>query len=686
MNPMLENLNMQQLKAVEAASKENAGPVLILAGAGTGKTTALIAIISAVITIRGPHEILAVTFTNKAANEMKSRISDAKGQNLYWCGTFHSICLKILRHERKNLQMRSDFLVFGEDEQKKVLKSVFASIGLDSNDYDPADWVEKISFFKDTGKKEKDKNFDVILAAYNEELARLNAIDFADIINHTNNLLIENPAILQYYQNLFKHILVDEFQDTNAPQYMLLKLLSAYHKNICCVGDDDQSIYSWRGAQLKNILNFEKDFSGAQVFRLTQNYRSTSHILNAANSLIKKNMGRLGKDLWSGLGDGQKVQVVTFYSDFEEANVIASVIENDKVSKKSDFAILIRNGSLSKKFEDEFISRQIPYRLVGAQKFYERQEVQDAIAYLRLLVYRFDDLSLLRVLGRPRRGLGDKAISELKLYSVQNKVPLFQALQEISLKVKQRTAANDFINAFDFDWKSMAPVDAALKLIEDAGYFKMWQESKDDNATDRIENIYELINSTIVKYDSLDEFLENASLMVADDAISDKPAQQIDAVSIMTIHAAKGLEFDNVFLPAWEEGVFPNQQKADDIEEERRLAYVAITRARRSVVITNAMSRLVFGKREYNPASRFINEIASEFIEFPQRKTLDSYKEDKAKKTLPSYTNHDGYVGKLVNHNELGSGVVIEQDGDVLTIAFKNKGIKKVAKQFIIQQ
>ena len=258
-----------------------------------------------------------------------------------------------------------------------------------------------------------------------------------------------------------------------------------------------------------------------------------------------------------------------------------------------------------KKFEDEFIARQIPYKLIGAQKFYDRQEIQDTIAYLRLLVYRFDDLSLLRVLGRPRRGLGDIVVAQLKLQSGQTGQPLFESLREIKLKPKQRAGADDFINAFDFDWKSMTPADAALKLIEDSGYLKMWQESKDDNATDRIKNIYELINSTIVKYDSLDEFLENASLMVADDAISDKPVEQSDAVSIMTIHAAKGLEFDNVFLPAWEEGIFPNQQKSDDMEEERRLAYVAITRARRRLVITNAMSRLIFGKKRIQSVQSF---------------------------------------------------------------------------------
>jgi len=672
---IIENLNEEQKAAVQAAI--NGGPVLILAGAGTGKTTALIASIAAKVPAH-TNNILAVTFTNKAANEMKSRILEAKGEKPYWRGTFHSICLKILRREKQAMGMRADFLIYGEDSQKKVLKSVFEDLNLDSNDYDPARWVEIISFYKDTGKKNKNRKFDEILVAYNAELARLNAVDFADIINHTNNMLIEHPGILAKYQELFKYIFVDEFQDTNAPQYTLLKLLSAKHKNICCVGDDDQSIYSWRGAQIGNILNFEKDFNDAKIFRLTQNYRSTGHILNAANSLIKNNRGRLGKDLWSGLGNGQKIQIVNFYSDLEEASSIADVIENDKVRKKSEFAILIRNGSLSKKFEDEFISRQIPYRLIGAQKFYDRMEIQDAIAYLRLLVYRFDDLSLLRIISKPRRGLGERAINDLRLHSAQTGQPLFESLREIQLKPKQRLAADEFTRTFDFNWAGTSPCDAASQLLENSGYLKMWQESKDDNAEDRIKNVYELINGTISKYDSLDDFLENASLMVADDGPDDSQPEQQDAVNIMTIHAAKGLEFESVFLPAWEEGIFPNDKKGDDIEEERRLAYVAITRAKRRCVISNTVSRMLFGQWQYNPPSRFIGEIADEFKDERRKE------KEEIKKASSVIRRSSSLIGQLVTHEELGNGVVIEQNEDILTVAFKDKGIKKVAKQFLV--
>ncbi|MDR1207331.1 MAG: UvrD-helicase domain-containing protein [Rickettsiales bacterium] len=685
---MLENLNKEQRAAVESAAA--GGPVLILAGAGTGKTTALTALIATIFP--NPAEnVLAVTFTNKAAKEIKDRIFKINGRIPYWCGTFHSICLKILRREKQAMGVRSDFLVFGEDEQKKVLKSVLADLCIDSDDYDPSKWVEIIAFYKDTGKKNSNEKFAVILDAYNAELKRLNAVDFADIINHTNSLLTEHPDILAKYQELFRYVLVDEFQDTNAPQYALLKLLSAKHQNICCVGDDDQSIYSWRGAQIGNILNFEKDFKDARIFRLTQNYRSTRHILNAANSMIKNNHGRLGKDLWSGLGDGQKVRVATFYSEFDEARSIAEVIENDKVRNMSDFAILIRNGSLSKKFEDEFIARQIPYKLVGAQKFYDRMEIQDVIAYLRLLVHRFDDLSFLRVISKPRRGLGEQAINELKSYSSRACVRLFESLQNVTLKPKQRANADEFIHAFDFDWMSLSPVDSALKLIENAGYLKMWKESKDDSAEDRVRNIYELINGTVSKYDSLDEFLENASLMVADDGAADKLDEQSDAVGIMTIHAVKGLEYDTVFMPAWEEGIFPNDRAVNNggLEEERRLAYVAITRAKNRAVISHAISRTVFGSRQNNPPSRFIGEIDKEFIETDGardtgreiRKKNSSYPSRFISCAVPARI---GMIGKLVHHSDLGSGVVIEENGDILMVAFKDKGIKKVDKKFVI--
>jgi DNA helicase-2/ATP-dependent DNA helicase PcrA len=670
MNSLLENLNTEQRAAVDAAIR--GGPVLVLAGAGTGKTTTLIALLAVI----NYPDVLAITFTNKAANEIKERIIRTTGRGLYWCGTFHSVCLKILRREKQALGQRSDFIVFGEDDQKKVLKTVFAELNLDKDDYDPANWIEAIAFYKDTGTRRINKdNFDIILDAYNAELTRLNAVDFADIINHTIALLKSNPAILNFYQDKFRHILVDEFQDTNAPQYELLRLLSDKHKNIICVGDDDQSIYSWRGAQIRNILNFEKDFPGAKIITLTKNYRSTRNILNAANSLIRHNRGRLGKDLTTDADDGDKVKVVEFASGDLEAAAIASAIE--RADKKRDFAILIRNGSLSAKFEKEFNMRRIPYKLVGAQKFYDRMEIQDAVAYMRLLAHRFDDMAFLRIISRPRRGLGDAAITELRRYAATHNKSLFDSLKEIQLKTKQRQSADEFIKAFDFAWAKMTPDSAAQELLENSGYIKMWQESKDENADERLQNIYELINGTIANFDSIESFLENASLMIADD---EAPVDDADAVPIMTIHAAKGLEFDNVFLPAWEEGIFPNEKKnSDDIEEERRLAYVAITRARKNVMISYAMTRFIYGKEQYNPMSRFVGEIS------------DEYKDTGIKEAPPRHRVNNFYslnkkpsmVGQLVNHNELGSGVVIEDGGDILTVAFKNKGIKKIAKRFL---
>ena len=680
------HLNTEQQSAVDAAAK--GGAVLILAGAGTGKTTALIASIISVMPVPYPHDILAVTFTNKAAKEMKDRIYAARGATPYWCGTFHSVCLKILRREYAKIGRRADFIVLGEDEQKKVVKSVIAEMELDSKDFDAGRWVEIIAFYKDTGRRNHNDKFDEILHRYNAELARLNAMDFADIINHTNNLFIENPTVLKEYQNKFRYIFVDEFQDTNPPQYTLIRMLGTGHGNICVVGDDDQSIYSWRGAEIKNILGFDKDFGGAQIFRMTQNYRSTGNILGAANSLIKNNTGRLGKDLWSDKGAGDAITVAEFISDFAESAAIADEIENNTDIKKSDFTILIRNGSLSKKFEDEFISRGIPYRLIGSQKFYDRMEIQDAICYLRLLVHRFDDMAFMRIIGRPRRGLGDVAIQKLATFARAKKLSLFDALSEMEFSGRQKQAVKEFIAAFDFNWESMEPADAAMKIIEDSGYLKSWEESKDkdDTAVDRIKNIYELVKGTIARYDSLAEFLESASLMVADDdGVQNEDTK--DAVNIMTIHAAKGLEFDTVFMPAWEDGIFPNEKSIMDgsLEEERRLAYVAITRARRRAVISHAETRMVFGQIRANNPSMFIDEIDESFIE-----TRSSKSEVRAQQNKKRASNFDprvskkSMVGKLVSHNELGSGVVIEDSGtDIVTVAFRNIGIKKVDKRFL---
>jgi len=680
---MLENLNNEQRLAVETT----AGPLLVLSGAGTGKTRVLTTRIAYILNnhLAMPWNVLALTFTNKAANEMKKRLESFSDGAWYagdiWCGTFHSICLRILRANAERAGLRRDFIIYGEDDQKNVIKSL-----LTTSTKTPGDYVEEFSAIKDRGLIAL-KNTDKLFNAYNAELARLNAVDFGDIILRVLELFDKNPDILLRYQNQFKYILVDEFQDTNNAQMEFLVFLTRGIEcpNICCVGDDDQSIYSWRGAEIKHILNFEKTFPNAQIIRLETNYRSTSNILNAANSLIRHNRGRLGKELRPEKSDstGEQVYVLTLPTDRDEARIIADAIERDAATDFTKFALLIRAGSLSRIFEEEFAQRAIPYKLIGATKFYDRMEIRDVIAYLRLLVYPFDDMSFLRVIAKPRRGFGDKAIVNLRAMGGT----LMGALHNAKLSPKLRAAADEFLSAFDFEWASMPPRDAAKILLERTGYMKMWTESKDSDAPDRMANIRELLTSVISKYDSLPEFLEQAALMMTDDNDTNDTPQNANTVSIMTIHAAKGLEFDTVFLPAWEEGIFPNDKAINEgaIEEERRLAYVAITRARRRCVISNAMTRFVFGTRTYNSPSRFITEMDNRYLDFQggaPRAYAPTYNYNRVSQK-PKIQKQISMLGKLVAHDELGAGVVIEDAGAILTIAFKEKGIKKVAREFV---
>ncbi len=683
MNSMLENLNAEQLLAV----KTTEGPVLVLSGAGTGKTRVLTTRVAYILNheLAKPWQVLALTFTNKAANEMKSRIAmlaeSGAGWNArdLWCGTFHSICLRILRANAAAAGLRNDFIIFGEDDQKSVVKNILADMGMSTKS--PGDYVEQFSYIKDKGLSALEHQ-DKIYVAYNAELARMGAIDFGDIILRVLQLFNTQPEILARYQNQFKYILVDEFQDTNVAQMQLLEMLTrgAENPNICCVGDDDQSIYSWRGAEIKNILNFEKTYPNTKVIRLETNYRSTQNILGAANSLIRHNNGRLGKDLRSINSDtmGEPVYVLTVPSDLDEVRVIADAISREG-NNFSNNAILIRAGNLSRLFEEEFTRRGVPYRLIGATKFYDRMEIRDAIAYLRLLVYPFDDISFLRIIGKPRRGIGASAIDKLKTSGPN----LMAALRNAKLSVKQRTSADEFLDAFNFNWMEMSPQSAAQNLLEKSGYLQMWRDSKDADSSDRLENVRELITSVISKYDTLPEFLEQAALMTTDDDEDDKIGGEKNAVNIMTIHAAKGLEFDTVFLPAWEEGIFPNEKSIDDgsIEEERRLAYVAITRARRRAVISNAMTRMVFGSRQYNSPSRFITEMDNRYLDF-QGGAPRAYSTSYNVK-IKSHDVPKTMVGKLVSHNEMGHGTVIAENGDVLTVAFGKCGIKNVMKSYL---
>ena len=697
---MLENLNEEQKKAVETTD----GALLVLAGAGTGKTRVLTTRIAYILNrgLAQPWQVLALTFTNKAANEMKNRLAAfaLDGGGWYagdiWCGTFHSMCLRILRANSAALGLRRDFIIYGEDEQKAVLKSVFATMNLDVKDFNPSDWVERISSIKDKGLG-ADKNISEIshriLEAYNAELSRLGAVDFGDIILKVLELFNSYPDILDRYQKQFRYVMVDEFQDVNNAQMDFLKFIMPpepeLRKNrfLLCVGDDDQSIYSWRGAEIKHILNFEKYYGNAKII-IDTNYRSTGNILGAANSLIAHNQNRYVKELkpCPDNGAGEPVYVLTLPSDWDEVRIIAdAIMRKDEKEPYSNYAILIRAGSLSRMFEEEFTARKIPFKLIGAQKFYDRMEIRDVIAYLRLLVYPFDDMSFLRVIGKPRRGFGTSAIAKLRMAGSN----LMEGLKKAELSGKQRTAADEFLSAFDFDWENMKPTDAVQKLLDASGYIKMWRESKDVDASDRLDNIKELITNVIAKYDSLPEFLEHAALMIADDNDSDDAGSIPDTVSIMTIHAAKGLEFDTVFLPAWEEGIFPNEKSVNEggIEEERRLAYVAITRARRRAIITNAMSRMVFGQRQYNSPSRFITEMDNRYLDFqggtPRAYTNMRMPTSYQSKPVARKKENISAVGKLVNHTEMGRGVVIEENENILTVAFRAKGIKKVAREFL---
>lgn len=689
MNVMPQNLNPEQKKAVETTE----GPILVLSGAGTGKTRVLVTRVAHILEqkLALPWQILALTFTNKAANEMKNRIAEilnASAGEFYardlWCGTFHSICLRILRANAARAGLKPDFIIFGEDDQKAVLKNVFAAMGADAKEYDAGDWVEKISNIKDRGNVE---HADIgartkkILDDYNAELWRQGAVDFGDIILLVLKLFESASDVREKYSRQFKYIMVDEFQDTNNAQMQFLQLLTrdTESPNICCVGDDDQSIYSWRGAEIKNILEFEKNFPGAQIIRLETNYRSTGNILGAANSLIRHNNGRLGKDLRPAdeKSVGEPVYVLTVPSNYDEAKLIADTILRYANGNYSNFAVLIRTGSLSRGFEEEFANARIPYRLVGTTKFYDRMEIRDVIAYVRLLVHPTDDVSFGRVIARPRRGFGPTAIAKMRALGGS----LMSGLRAANFGGKQGIAANEFLSVFDFDWQSMRPADAVKKLLEDSKYMQYWRESQDSDAEERISNIRDLITNVVSNYDSLPDFLEHAALMTTDDNDSEIGSDS-SVVNIMTIHAAKGLEFDTVFLPAWEDGIFPNDKaiKEGGMEEERRLAYVALTRARRRAIITNTMSRVIFGSRQYYSPARFITEMDNRYLDFGGR--TPHY--DMAPRPMRApKTAIKSIVGKIVYHPEMGRGVVIESNGGILTVAFNRTGIKKVAENFV---
>ncbi len=713
---MLENLNSPQREAVEHTD----GPILVLAGAGTGKTKVLTSrIIHIVNTYKAsPYQILAVTFTNKAAAEMKKRIGEAIGDqvNNLWVGTFHSIAARILRRHPEAVGLRSDFTIIDDDDQTRLLKQILADFNIDPKQFPAKGYLNRISRLKDkvvTPQAIDSAGFEVSLPklkdvyeTYQSRLKAMNAADFGDLLVHNLSLFAAAPDVLAYYQDKFRYVLVDEYQDTNNAQYQWLLRLADAHKNICCVGDDDQSIYSWRGANIANILRFEKEFVGAKVIRLEQNYRSTSRILKAADSVISNNKERHGKTLWTDAGQGEKVKVLSFVDDRTEARTLTQMIKTAigaQRFKPSDIAVLVRAGYQTRAFEEAFIQHSLPYKVIGGMKFYERLEVRDSIAYLRICANPDDDLALSRIVNVPKRGAGDSAISGIYERSKQEGISFFSAIkrsiEENSLKGKARDALKLLIEQIE---KTNAKIGSATlgelakTLLTEVGYIAMWKSENTLESQGRLENIDEFIGS-LGDFSSMVEFLEYVSLI---EAREDK--NLVEAVSVMTVHAAKGLEFGLVFVPGLEDGLFPSGRSIEErngVEEERRLMYVAITRAKKELVLTHAKSRFVFGDFQMQMPSRFLKELPAGEVDAEEVFSADNFsyvrRNDSASSQMysapaqvkkiasPSSKMEDGISGKRVFHQKFGYGKVLNMDGNKLEIAFEKSGTKIVMKDFV---
>jgi DNA helicase-2/ATP-dependent DNA helicase PcrA len=638
--PYLAGLNPEQREAVETLD----GPVLVLAGAGTGKTRVLTTRIAHILSLgrARPSEILAVTFTNKAAREMKLRVGAMVGQiveGMPWLGTFHSIGVKILRRHAELVGLKPDFTILDVDDQVRLLKQL-----LEAENIDEKRWPARVLAVIIDGWKNRGLTPDKVppgesasfangrgldlYKAYQTRLKTLNAADFGDLLIEMLRLFREHAEVLRQYQERFEFVLVDEYQDTNVAQYLWLRLIGQGSKNICCVGDDDQSIYGWRGAEVDNILRFEKDFPGAKVIRLERNYRSTAHILGAASHLIAHNEGRLGKTLRTEDEPGEKVSVTGAWDSEEEARAIGEEIETLQRAGHSleEIAILVRASFQMREFEDRFVTLGLPYRVIGGPRFYERAEIRDALAYLRLVHQPADDLAFERIINVPRRGLGDATVQALQHHARRKSVPLLQAARLLAeteeLKAKPRAALRDLVAAFD-RWRAskdtLPHTELAEIVLDESGYTGMWQKDRSADAAGRLENLKELVRS-MDEFENLGGFLEHISLVMDTDR-----GEGAESVSIMTLHSAKGLEFDTVFLPGWEEGLLPHQRSLDDqgragLEEERRLAHVGLTRARRRAKIYFTSNRRIHGSWSSSIPSRFLDELPEAHVEVTEAK------------------------------------------------------------------
>ncbi len=735
MSSYLNSLNNQQKLAVTTLD----GPLQVLAGAGSGKTKVLTTRIAYLLEQKKcfGQQILCVTFTNKAANEMRERVLqlvNSRSVAFPWLGTFHSICNKMLRKNAEAVNLKPNFSIIDTLDQIKLIKNILDSENIDLKKNPPKQiafqidsWKNKALLPQEITLKNQEfhlKNALQVYRVYQKKLQTMNCVDFGDLILHVVTILKKFEDIRKIYQNNFKYILVDEFQDTNYIQNLWLQLLTSENNNICVVGDDDQSIYSWRGAEVKNILNFKKEYKDTQSIKLEQNYRSTKNILNTASSLIANNEDRLDKNIWSDLGDGEKVKVKSYFDGKNEATGISDTIEQN-LSKKynlNNISILVRAAFQTREFEERFIKIGLPYRIIGGLKFYERSEIKDALSYLRLINQTNDDLSFERIVNKPKRSIGDSSLKKIHDYARIKDLSLFDASQEILKEniLKPKTVQNlkNFlihIHSWKANAKKIDHITLLENVLDESGYAMMLKNERTPEADDKLENLKEL-KASMKGYSSLDEFLENISLQTSIDEEWDG-----EKINIMTIHSAKGLEFDAVFLPGWEEGLFPHQKSIDEkgvtgIEEERRLAYVAITRAKKDLYISFALQRKFFGRQNDNYdfysslQSRFIDELDKKYLEI----SIDEEKDDdfifdqdfniESKKNSPGWKRYQDNlnqpkeniktinytenlteftVGETVKHDGFGEGKIIHIEGNKLLINFKNQGEKKVIDKFI---
>jgi len=749
----LAGLNPVQRQAVEAQD----GPVLVLAGAGTGKTRVLTTRLAYLLASGAakPWTVLSVTFTNKAAREMRERVGAIIGPmaEQIWLGTFHALCARMLRRHAELVGLQSNFTILDADDQVRLLKQLVQAEEIDDKKWPPRVLMGVIQRWKDRGlTPDKVSRADAgdlaggklreIYAQYQDRLLVLNAADFGDLLLHCLTLFQEHPDVLQIYQDRFSHILVDEYQDTNVAQYLWLRLLAQGRRNICCVGDDDQSIYGWRGAEVGNILKFEQDFPGAQIIRLEQNYRSTSRVLAAASGLISHNEGRLGKTLWTEGDDGDLLILRGVWDGEEEARVVGEQVEARQRAGTPlrQMAILVRAGFQTREFEERFLTLGVPYQVVGGARFYERMEIRDAIAYLRVINQPDDDLALERIINKPKRGIGAASLQAVHHLARAEQISFWAAISKIIETDELRPAARKSLTKVIEDfrrWRSLAETedhsDLAGMVLDESGYTGMLQADKSPEAPGRLENLRELV-SALEEFENLGSFLEHISLVM-----ENAETNNGDQVSIMTLHAAKGLEFDVVFLPGWEEGVFPNQRSLDEngatgLEEERRLAYVGITRARKSVEISHAANRRMYGTWQSAIPSRFVGELPEEHLEIVSESGLyggrghNAYASDNlwdepevllpgggrggagrggggrygpgyrrrggASNARAPVVDGEGYLvdrsgvssfspGDRVFHQKFGMGTVSTADGDKLDIAFDKAGDKKVIASFV---